>query len=50
MFSHSGDFLGWQNITSSTANGKRQAVVMVNVNFANYRRFETVAEKALCRG
>jgi D-alanyl-D-alanine carboxypeptidase len=49
-FAHPGDALGWQNIAFSTANGKRQAVVMVNVNFANSDRLETLAEKALCRG
>jgi len=49
-FTHTGDFLGWRNIAFSTANGKRQAVVMVNVNFADYNRLETLAEKALCRG
>jgi D-alanyl-D-alanine carboxypeptidase len=49
-FTHAGDFLGWQNITYSTANGKRQAVVMVNVNFSNFNRLDTLAQKALCRG
>lgn len=49
-FTHEGDFLGWQNMAFSTANGNRQAVVMVNVNFADYRLFEALAEKALCRG
>jgi D-alanyl-D-alanine carboxypeptidase len=49
-FTHPGDFLGWQNIAYSTANGKRQAVVVVNVNFDDYNRLEALAEKALCRG
>jgi D-alanyl-D-alanine carboxypeptidase len=49
-FMHQGDFLGWQNIALSTANGKRQAVAVVNVNFADYGRLEALAEKALCRG
>jgi D-alanyl-D-alanine carboxypeptidase len=49
-FTHVGDFLGWQNIAYSTANGKRQAVVMVNVNFADGDRLDTLAQKALCRG
>lgn len=49
-FTHEGDFLGWQNIAYSTANGKRQAVVMVNVNFPDGNRLETLAQKALCRG
>jgi D-alanyl-D-alanine carboxypeptidase len=49
-FTHEGDFLGWQNIAFSTANGRRQAVVMVNVNYINGSRLEQLAEKALCRG
>lgn len=49
-FTHAGDFLGWQNIAYSTANGKRQAVVMVNVNFADGNRLDALAQKALCRG
>jgi D-alanyl-D-alanine carboxypeptidase len=49
-FGHPGDALGWQNLAFSTANGKRQAVVMVNVNYADGDRLETLAEKALCRG
>ena len=49
-FTHEGDFVGWQNIAYTTANGKRQAVVMVNVNYVNGDRLEELAEKALCRG
>jgi len=49
-FTHTGDFLGWQNIAYSTANGKRQAVVMVNVNFSDFNRLDALAQKALCRG
>jgi D-alanyl-D-alanine carboxypeptidase len=49
-FMHPGDYLGWQNLAFSTANGRRQAVVMVNVNFANYNRLEALGERALCRG
>jgi D-alanyl-D-alanine carboxypeptidase len=49
-FTHQGDFLGWQNIAYSTANGKRQAVVIVNVNYPDYDRLNTLAQKALCRG
>jgi D-alanyl-D-alanine carboxypeptidase len=49
-FGHPGDFIGWQNITYSSANGKRQVVVMVNVNFDHYGELRTVAQKALCRG
>ncbi len=51
-FTHNGDFLGWRNIVYSTANGRRQAVVMVNVNdaFVDWDRLDAVAQKALCRG
>jgi D-alanyl-D-alanine carboxypeptidase len=49
-FGHPGDALGWQNLAFSTANGKRQAVVMVNVNYADGDRLETLGERALCRG
>ena len=49
-FTHEGDFLGWRNIVYSTANGRRQAVVMVNVNFDDYDRLNALAQKALCRG
>lgn len=49
-FFHVGDFLGWQNIAYSTANGKRQAVVMVNVNYSDFSRVVALAQKALCRG
>jgi D-alanyl-D-alanine carboxypeptidase len=49
-FSHEGDFLGWQNIVYSTANGKRQAVVVVNVNYPDNQQLVSIAQKALCRG
>lgn len=51
-FTHDGDFLGWRNIVYSTANGGRQAVVMVNVNdaFVSWDRLDALAQKALCRG
>ena len=49
-FSHEGDFLGWQNIVYSTANGKRQAVVVVNVNYPDNRQLVSIAQRALCRG
>jgi hypothetical protein len=49
-FFHVGDFLGWQNIAYSTASGKRQAVVMVNVNYPDFSRVVALAQKALCRG
>jgi len=49
---HDGDFLAWRNIVYATANGKRQAVVMVNVNdaYVDWDRLDAVAQKALCRG
>jgi D-alanyl-D-alanine carboxypeptidase len=51
-FTHDGDFLAWRNIAYSTANGRRQAVVMVNVNdaYVDWNRLHAAAEKALCRG
>ena len=51
-FTHTGDFLAWRNVVYSTANGKRQAVVMVNVNdaYVDWDRLGAVAERALCRG
>jgi D-alanyl-D-alanine carboxypeptidase len=49
-FFHVGDFLGWENIAYSTASGKRQAVVMVNVNYPDFGRVVALAQKALCRG
>ena len=49
-FFHEGDALGWQNIAASTANGKRQAVVTVNVNYENNDRLVAAAQTALCRG
>jgi D-alanyl-D-alanine carboxypeptidase len=51
-FGHNGDFLAWRTIVYSTANGKRQAVVMVNVNdaYVDWDRLDALAQKALCRG
>jgi D-alanyl-D-alanine carboxypeptidase len=49
-FFHVGDFLGWENIAYSTASGKRQAVVMVNVNYPDFSRVVALAQTALCRG
>ena len=49
---HDGDFLGWRTEVLATANGKRQAVVMVNSDSASvrWRALETDARLALCRG
>jgi D-alanyl-D-alanine carboxypeptidase len=51
-FNHNGDFLAWRTIVYSTANGKRQAVVMINVNdaYVDWGRLDSLAQKALCRG
>jgi D-alanyl-D-alanine carboxypeptidase len=49
-YSHEGDFYGWENIAYSTANGKRQAVVIVNVNYPDFSGLVSIAQKALCRG
>jgi D-alanyl-D-alanine carboxypeptidase len=49
---HDGDFTAWRNVVMATANGKREAVVMVNVDstYVGWTRLATVAERALCRG
>jgi D-alanyl-D-alanine carboxypeptidase len=51
-FGHPGDLFGWRNEAIATANGKREAVVMVNVDTSSlpWERLEAVAETALCRG
>jgi D-alanyl-D-alanine carboxypeptidase len=50
-FFHLGDFFGWRNMTASTANGKRQAVVVVNINSrVSWTRIEAAATSALCSG
>ena len=51
-FGHDGDFPGWRNVVLATANGKRQTVVMVNVDetFVSWSRIHADAERALCRG
>jgi D-alanyl-D-alanine carboxypeptidase len=52
VWGHAGDFPGWRNLAMATANGKREVVVMVNVDerFVNWERVESVAKTALCRG
>jgi D-alanyl-D-alanine carboxypeptidase len=51
-FGHAGDFFGWRNGVLATANGKREAVVMVNVDttFVPWERLQAVTRTALCRG
>jgi D-alanyl-D-alanine carboxypeptidase len=51
-FGHAGDFFGWRNGVLATANGKREAVVMVNVDttFVPWERLQAVTMTALCRG
>jgi D-alanyl-D-alanine carboxypeptidase len=51
-FGHGGNIPGWRNETIATANGKREAVVMVNVDetFVSFARIQSVAQTALCRG
>jgi D-alanyl-D-alanine carboxypeptidase len=51
-FGHDGDFPGWRNEAVATANGKREAVVMVNVDetYVRWERLQAVAKTALCRG
>jgi D-alanyl-D-alanine carboxypeptidase len=49
---HDGDFPGWRNEAIATANGKREAVVMINVDetYVRWQRLQAVARTALCRG
>jgi D-alanyl-D-alanine carboxypeptidase len=51
-FGHNGDFFGWRTEVLATANGKREAVVMVNVNdrFVPWVRLDADVRLALCRG
>ena len=52
-FGHLGDFSNaWRNEVLATKNGKRQAVVMVNVDdtHVDWSRIESAAARALCRG
>ncbi|MFL5944897.1 MAG: serine hydrolase domain-containing protein [Gaiellaceae bacterium] len=51
-YGHAGDFLAWRNIVIATANGKRQAVVMVNADETTvaWARLGTLVQTALCRG
>jgi D-alanyl-D-alanine carboxypeptidase len=51
-YGHNGDIPGWRNEVLSTANGKRQAVVMVNIDDSrvSWARIGAFVETALCRG
>jgi D-alanyl-D-alanine carboxypeptidase len=51
-FGHRGDFVGWRNEVLATKNGKRQAVVMVNVDESSvsWTRIDAFVARALCRG
>jgi D-alanyl-D-alanine carboxypeptidase len=51
-FGHDGDFFGWRTEVLATANGKREAVVMVNIDatFVPWGRLEATVKTALCRG
>ncbi len=51
-FGHEGDFPGWRNITLAKADGRRVAVVMVNIDTTHvpWRKLQAAAETALCSG
>ena len=52
-YGHLGDFAGaWRTGVLATRNGKRQAVVTVNVDeeHVDWLTMESLAERALCRG
>ena len=51
-YGHDGDFIAWRNEVLATANGRRQAVVMVNVDatYVSWDRLDAIAHEALCRG
>jgi len=51
-FGHDGDFTAWRNEVMSTANGRRQAVVMVNIDSSHvsWARINADVKTALCRG
>jgi D-alanyl-D-alanine carboxypeptidase len=51
-FGHDGDFLGWRNVVWSTPNGRRVAVVMVNIDPTRlaWSRLESAAVSAFCSG
>ncbi len=51
-FGHNGDFFGWRTEVLATANGKREAVVMINIDttFVPWARLVADVKLALCRG
>jgi D-alanyl-D-alanine carboxypeptidase len=50
-YGHDGDFVGWRNVTLSTASGKRQAVVVVNTGSrVSNLTLQATAKSALCSG
>ena len=51
-FGHRGDFAGWRNEVLATKNGRRQALVMVNVDESSvdWARIDAFVARALCRG
>jgi D-alanyl-D-alanine carboxypeptidase len=51
-FGHNGSIPGWRNEALTTADGKRQAVVMVNIDESrvDWTRISDFVERALCRG
>lgn len=52
VWGHNGSLPGWRNEVLTTANGKRQAVVMVNVDESRvaWARISAFVERALCNG
>jgi D-alanyl-D-alanine carboxypeptidase len=51
-YGHDGDFPGWRNVVYASANGRRVAVVMVNVDESrvSYGELSLAAETAFCSG
>ena len=51
-YGHSGDFPGWRNVVWASKNGRRVAVVMINVDDSrvSWNRLDGVARNALCSG
>jgi D-alanyl-D-alanine carboxypeptidase len=51
-YGHNGSIPGWRNEALTTADGKRQAVVMVNIDESRvaWTRISAFVERALCRG
>jgi D-alanyl-D-alanine carboxypeptidase len=51
-YGHNGSLPGWRNEVLTTANGKRQAIVMVNIDESRvaWARISAFVERALCRG